>query len=294
MLWGWDRTGPYGWVNVDRMEGETRVVDGRRVTYQVDEPAVTVWLFGGSTAFGVGQRQDFTIASRMVREAEERGVGLCVENFGVSGYVNEQETSQFIDALKSGDPPDLAVFLDGANDTALGIERETVGLLDIGSDHRLSMSDEQREALAESARANGYKPRGDLDVSARLAAAQYERGVRRARAAAEVANVPVVFFWQPQLYTMPLDRPLVTDALDLWHIDRRSQPAIGRAVRAIADLSGVGPVDLTHVFDQVDEPIFFDRSHTNERGAELTAGAMMDELWPLIREAHERHELDRT
>ena len=58
------------------------VVDGRRATWR---PAVTpgcrpakVWMFGGSTAFGQGQRDDHTIASELARVAWEDGIAVDV------------------------------------------------------------------------------------------------------------------------------------------------------------------------------------------------------------------------
>ena len=45
-------------------------------------------------------------------------------NFGVSAYVNAQEALVFEDRLRSGERPDVALFLDGANEIAVAWERE--------------------------------------------------------------------------------------------------------------------------------------------------------------------------
>ncbi len=92
----------YGLVNVDWRSRYVNVVDGHRVTYEVDEPDQTVWLFGGSTAYGLGQRDEHTIASNLVRQAEADGHRIEVVNFGVSGYVNVQEAHVFEDRLRAG------------------------------------------------------------------------------------------------------------------------------------------------------------------------------------------------
>jgi hypothetical protein len=282
-LWGWDRNDRYGWVNRDRRTADMEVTNGRRVGLQVPDPTVTVWLFGGSTAFGFGQRSDRTIASQLVRLASERGVPIKVENLGVSGWVNWQETTLFEDRLAAGERPDIAVFLDGANDTALGIEREKYGLLDPAGTYLQTMTDQQRTDLAAQAAARGYTGHDDLDVAARLAADQYRRGVLHARELGAAAGVKVVEYWQPQLYTIPIGAPLVRDALDQWKITPERHDAVGRMVHEVARLSGTDPVDLTHVFDHVDGPIFYDTSHSNERGARITAQAMLEDLWPTVR-----------
>ncbi len=281
-LWGWDRGGPYGWENQDRATEEITVVDGRRRTYEVDDPQVTVWLFGGSTVFGIGQREDHTIASVLVRLAEERGVRIAVENFGVSGYVNWQETQQFHDALRFGARPDLAVFFDGANETTLAVDRERFGLFDDSVVHHLTMEDGQREDLAAAAEASGYESSGDVEAIGRLGAGQYRRGVRWARELSDEYDVPVVHFWQPQLYTMPVDAPLIRDALEQWQISEDSHRHMDRVVDRIAEASGVDPIDLTDVLDDASGPTFYDTTHTNELGARLTAEAMFEHLWPEI------------
>ena len=281
-LWGWNQGGPYGWTNKDRRTREVEVVNGRRTTLEVANPRVTVWMFGGSTAFGFGQRGDHTIASELVRLASERGVPIRVENFGVSGYVNAQETQVFEDQLAAGNRPDIAIFLDGANDTALGIERERYGLLDASVPYRQTMADDQRAALAVQAKARGYTSSDDLGVATRLAVGQYRSGVLRARQLGARYGVRVVHYWQPQLYTIPLDAPLVRDALAQWKISPDRHDRVGRAVADIARSSGTDPVDLTGIFDHVDGPIFYDTSHTNEQGALITAEAITTDLWPSI------------
>lgn len=284
MLWGWDRTGPYGWMNKDGATEHTVVREGKRASYELDDPDLTVWLFGGSTAFGVGQRTDHTIASQIVRIAQQRGHRLRVVNHGVSGYVNWQGSQYFIDELEAGGRPDVAIFLDGANETALAIEREAYGLLDPAETYHLSMEDDQRALLAQSAKARGYTPTGDLDLAARVGAEQYRRGVEAVRAAGEAHGVETLVLWQPHLYTMPLDRPLVVDALEQWDIDQQYQQEVGELARRLAAYSGVDPVDLTGIFDDVDAPVFFDVSHCNEFGALVQAEAIVEVLLPLLRE----------
>jgi hypothetical protein len=97
---------------------DTNVVDGRRVTWQpTDAPRLRVWMFGGSTTFGLGQRDDHTIASELAKGADAAGIPIEVTNFGVHGDVHWNETQRLREALASGAaPPDLVVFYDGWND----------------------------------------------------------------------------------------------------------------------------------------------------------------------------------
>lgn len=268
----------YGWRNIDLSSHWVNVVEGRRVTLEADSPELTVWLFGGSTIYGIGQRDGHTIASDLVREARRNGRSIEVVNFGVAGYVNWQETRVFADALRAGGRPDVALFVDGVNDLALGFEREVYGLLDVTTPLSLGATEDQQEELRAAAGARGWIETHDPGRQARLAAAQYRQGVRHAREVARESGVPVLHFWQPQLSTLPVDRPGVSTVLNNLHAAPGSLRRGARTVREAASLSGVGPIDLTHVFDRVSGPVFFDWAHTNEAGAAIMAAALYESL----------------
>lgn len=184
----------------------------------------------------------------------------------------------FADALRAGGRPDVALFVDGVNDLALGFEREVYGLLDVTTPLSLGATEDQQEELRAAAGARGWIETHDPGRQARLAAAQYRQGVRHAREVARESGVPVLHFWQPQLSTLPVDRPGVSTVLNNLHAAPGSLRRGARTVREAASLSGVGPIDLTHVFDRVSGPVFFDWAHTNEAGAAIMAAALYESL----------------
>ncbi len=79
-----------------------------------DQP--TVWMFGGSTTWGEGQRDDYTIASWLARIAEDQGVPIRIANYGQRGWTHFQEMVLFEQQIELLDAPDVAVFYDGANE----------------------------------------------------------------------------------------------------------------------------------------------------------------------------------
>lgn len=268
---------------VDARGDHVNIVDGRRATWQPDSPGaaeVTVWYFGGSTMFGIGQRDDHTIPSVVAKLAETDGITVRSWNFGVSADVNWTETLRFAEALGSDLPrPDLVVFYDGSNDQGLGFERVDTGRTDAGTSSRLSVSDGERAPLTDGPTIEDPAQRAAL--AAELAAAQYGRGVRVARALAADAGVPVVHFWQPQPFAK---EPGSADA-ELYRrleFDPALLPAARAAYDAIRERSGVDPIDLSRTLDDVEQPVFFDGSHTNELGARIVAAAMYERLRPLM------------
>jgi hypothetical protein len=77
-----------------------------------------VFVFGGSTTFGYGVADRDTIASYLqplLRAPEGRPAR--VYNFGHSGYYSTQERILFTRLVVAGHVPDVAIFVDGLNDS---------------------------------------------------------------------------------------------------------------------------------------------------------------------------------
>jgi len=91
-----------------------------RATYEpkkLSADAPVVWMFGGSTTWGEGQRDDYTIASYLARIAQDAGTPIRVVNYGQRGWTHFQEMILFEQLLASEPAPDVAIFYDGANET---------------------------------------------------------------------------------------------------------------------------------------------------------------------------------
>ena len=269
---------------------------GERASYLPEgaEPSdgLEVWFFGGSTMFGEGQRDEYTIPSQIARLAEQDGIVVRPVNMGHQGQLLWQEMLRLERELGRRSPPDLAVFYDGTNDFNYQIEdhrgQPTHGQL-TQVDEQLSGSGQpvprglshsptvsiwdQYETTSlvgkvlsrlgiDSASAAAQARSGERDgISTDLVAdvaSTFARSVELVRVVAAEADVPVSFYWQP-----------VRDSTDEYEALSAELPA--------------GVVDLTHAFDGVREPIFVDGGHTNELGAEIVAEAMYETLGPELR-----------
>jgi hypothetical protein len=151
--------------------------------------------------------------------------------------------------------------------------------VDPGVSSRLPVSDAERDQRAGTFpdwEEPAFGPeRDELEIT--LAAEQYGRGVRTARALAAQRDIPIVHVWQPQPFAKaasPADEELYR-RLDF---DPRILPASTRTYREIRERSGAEPLDLSTVFDDVDVPIYFDSSHTNELGARIVATELYERL----------------
>ena len=79
---------------------------------------IKIYVFGGSTTFGYGVPDDYTIPSYIQKILEQKcpNENFLVRNYGQGFYYSSQEMLLLISLIKDGDIPDWAVFIDGTND----------------------------------------------------------------------------------------------------------------------------------------------------------------------------------
>ncbi|MCU1497030.1 MAG: hypothetical protein JWM47_983 [Acidimicrobiales bacterium] len=263
---------------------------------------VRVWLYGGSGAFGLEQRDDHTIASALSALALREGITLEVSNRGMPGQAHWRNALRFAWDLTTDDPPDLVVFYEGAEEIDAAVSLDHRGAADVIAPYEAFAEDlfddmnaaggsapEDKRAVPEAPDTVAYlgwpqtdgswsspSTRSTPEAIGRLAVTRYERSLALSDDTAEGAGLPVRYFWQPSRYTR-------TGA----EADSAGDPGEDRARReqfaAASDALGDQVVDLTGVFAGIGDPLFVDGVHHNERGARVVAAAILDELRPDLR-----------
>ncbi len=76
--------------------------------------SLKIFVLGGSTTFGYGVPDEWTIPSHMQRILAEKNVE--VQNYGQGFYYSSQEMVLLWELIKAGKVPDIVVFIDGTND----------------------------------------------------------------------------------------------------------------------------------------------------------------------------------
>jgi lysophospholipase L1-like esterase len=264
-------------------------------------PPLRVWIFGGSTVWGVGVPDADTMPSQLARQASAAGrTCLEVTNLGVEAYVANQEVIFLIQQLKSGRRPDLVIFYDGLNDACVGgVGRtpeahnylvaiktafETSGSV-IGTLSRKSYFLRLVRALRR--RADSSSKEIDLSAQARATLDNYEANIAIVRALGEKYRFQTWFFWQPTLIygKKPLDRfeQVLADEMASENVGgpiRETFLAV-RAVYEEAERRSKASGDfefLGHLFDEVREPVYIDWMHLGPRGNEIVAAAIAAQL----------------
>lgn len=270
--------GPSKYVLADSSGEYTNVTDGERRTIppSCKCPRVTIWLMGGSAVFGLGQRDDHTIASELVRAGRQRGLALDVHNFGVPGWTLWDEYHAVTERLASGGTrPDLVVFVDGFNDALYSMIQTIVW--------GPRWDDPVVNEISEGGPSETFRDMSDEEATARLAQVGgpteigTRAGLRYAALRAEVQTrlgdeqVDSAFFVQPDAYASATQRDAVRfeASYDPVKID-----PVAEVLDAFTAVVGEHSVDLRHLFDDESAPMFLDIAHNSERGAAVVADAI--------------------
>jgi hypothetical protein len=78
-------------------------------------PKKILYCFGGSTTFGTLISDEHTFSALLMKLYLDRGDSVLVKNYGVCGYNADQETLEFLELLRIGHRPSIAIFMDGVN-----------------------------------------------------------------------------------------------------------------------------------------------------------------------------------
>lgn len=179
-----------------------------------------VFVFGGSTTFGYGLPNDFTIPS-YVQELLPSPKPARVYNWGRGFYFSSQERILSEALLVSGIVPDLAIFIDGLNEFYYADDRPRLSsrlelfvegwelvktipmirlMLPLGADVSAGSISETTRLVAEiRSQENGEYLKNrytDPGLAGRILD-RYRRNKTLIENAFKAHNVPVIFVWQP-------------------------------------------------------------------------------------------------
>ena len=247
------------------------IVDGSRLSWQPPEcdcRRLRVWVYGGSTTYGLNQRDEHTIASEIARVADEHGVTLDVSNRGEMGHLHWMEAERFAWDLTFEEPPDMVIFYDGVND---GWAASTLNIVGAG-DIRPMRDPTTFDLWQDTGRSGGRLPEGppgssfigtrtDVDLPPgtleRVMVERYNRARTLSRTAAEAHRVAVRYVWQPTRYSRPL-------VLSEPHMDGSSENAARATEQYVRTLLPDDVIDVVDALRGSDKPMFTDDVHHNE------------------------------
>jgi lysophospholipase L1-like esterase len=272
-----------------------------------------IFMFGGSTMWGWGSRDEFTIPSYVSKTlAKIPNAAPWVVNYGEAGYVTTQEVLTLMLELRRGNIPDVVVFYDGVNDAWSSFQNGVAGIpqnefnrvaefnsrdrlnLRGGVLEKLGMYRVARSVAGALGRSGGSRAarRQSIDpVVVDATVGTYFANVKLVNALAREFGFRAVFFWQPTMYS----KKVLSPDEDRWR--RQGEQRGGGVTRVFAEQyrafdaafkRRLGPTpmdnvhDLSGIFERDPRTIFIDRFHATEAGNETVAGAIAEVVQRLV------------
>jgi len=302
-LW---RYPPYKGQTIDIDEDGLRHTDYSRC----DAGAYTIWMFGGSALWGSGSPDSGTIPSLLANAYASRGHPVCIRNFGMLGWVSNQELVALVLMLKRSDiAPKLVIFYDGINDVLacwqyrrpglhLHVEviRERLESISApptaGSFFYLRNSNVARAVLPSPSLAlsmSGMPAVPHPDYLAAAGPAQkttsgaanalvsyYLRNLQVVAALAQQYGFRYAFFWQPALWAE--HKPLSDEEKAISRIQSNSVAGITSFFPAVYErMRSVRQPHLYYIgdaFNNVRTSLYLDYAHISPRGNAIVVQRM--------------------
>jgi hypothetical protein len=272
-----------------------------------NEPAVRLFLLGGSTMWGTGARDSLTIPSQLSRrialDPECRPVHVV--NMGESGYVSTQSIVRLELELQKGNVPEIVILYEGANDVYATYQNHAPGLPQNES-HRAT----EFNLLKEGGR---MRRLGLEDLLGRTLLASVVRSVQKALADTPAVSPPPLelagdvvrlyagnlvivdalskhfgfhyeTYWQPVVFSKKSPSPYEKRQSLLQQTVRPFFEEVYRRVKDDSVLRTHARFhDLSGIFDSSDRPVYLDFCHICEAGNAIIAERMYDDIKPFLR-----------
>lgn len=285
---------PYSYWTVTPLDGQFIHVDARGVRatpLNVPDDAPTLAFFGGSTVWGEGARDGYTLPALVGKRLAAAGTPYRVVNYGQTGYVLTQDMLLFQMRLLNGDVPQLAVFYGGFNDLLAGYSQDIAGV---------TLQEFQRMNDAEAGRAlRSGQPvlapyalplaRESIalvtpdDGAPAHVMARYVALVEMIERLAAAYGVRVLFVWQPSIV---FKQPLAPSEAAIYARMRQERAGFAERyqeadalLRAYVATRPDAPILLLNdLFVGDERAIFYDLIHVTEVGNAAIADALLPTL----------------
>lgn len=241
-------------------------------------PVRTLFVMGGSTVWGTGARDDFTIPSYLAKQLQERGHSVSVINYGETGYVVDQDVLFLLGRLRRGERPNVVVFYTGVNDVFAALQNRRPGLPQNENNRRMEFNLLQPESgakllMALTSGTQRVAALGDQVV------AHYCETARMVVGLGQQYGFRALFYWQPVIFGKDTRTAYEEAAYSRYAYTREFFDQVyGRIAAGPPPCAGLGVRDLSEVFSHDERPYYVDEVHLTEEGNERVAAAMLPSL----------------
>lgn len=234
----------------------------------------SLWIFGGSAAFGIGQRDEHTIASELVRLAAEDGIALTVKNLASPGDTIWDQYQVLRRHLIAGEvAPDVVVFYDGFNDVVARLAM--TALHGVDRDARSLMV--HRDLMAYIRELPSVELHGGAAGVGVVAAEEYLEVKELVDRLAAEEGISTLNLFQSDAISSDVQLAGYEEIVGMSPQELRNSD-LAVALDAAEQRLSPQVRSLRHLFDHDDEQVFIGVVHTDEIGARRSAEAIYQEL----------------
>lgn len=261
--------------------------DGIRKTRNPEyrEDLKKVFVFGGSTIWGTGVRDEFTIPSLLSKNLNRFKDSYFVINYGEAAYVSTQEVIFLIAQLREGNVPDYVIFYDGVNDIDAAFQTGKAGQIYNYSIWRMKLNmgakifnQMSKEALLNNSKLFSsidciirkyikkedlpkHSQRGLEELASQIIV-EYKKNINLVKKLSEIYGFKYIFIWQPSLFTVKSKTS--EEQRILTARDKNLERLYTYTYELINKLDIPHFYNLSHIFDNKTEAFFIDDCHVGE------------------------------
>jgi hypothetical protein len=297
----WRRT-PYKgrYINIDA-HGIRYTVPGK-VREGNTARKVKIFMFGGSTMWGEGVRDQFTLPSLVGQDLAARHVQAKITNFGEVAYVNTQELIELVLQLEQGNVPDVVVFYDGYTDVTAAFQNHSAGATLFEPKRELEYNISTRYHKLKtvfllstldrfyfgklikyfSNKLSYPKPASHESKTLEKDIVEiYLNNCKIIAALGKAYGFVPLFYWQPVIYTKnsltPFEKKFAPKPLgDLY---RQSHAVLQARSQEFAPYHFF---DISNLFATTHREVYLDFCHVNEKSNQIIAQRMASDLLQII------------
>lgn len=279
------------YINIDRY--------GRRLTWSNDiseqstSKPIRICLFGGSTMWGWGARDDYTIPSLVSKIVSEKcSTKVEVYNYGQLGFVSTQETIFLMQMLKNEAKPDIIIFYDGLNDCYSSFQSNLAGVSYSELERKSAFEESPLRILIRKILRNSYLYKFYLVRTRKLEAKSlqapssiewlaqetvnvYLNNVRVISALSNEYSFKYACYWQPVLFNKKLLSTREKKLFEKSKFWKELYDAVGYKIKQQNNLE---INDISGILSDIPEEIYIDPWHISENGNQIIAQRIASDI----------------
>lgn len=294
----------------------------RKTVYSVEnsvrfKPDYRIFMFGGSTMWGTGVRDEYTIPSLVGELLSRQGYHVEILNFGESGYVSSQEVVSLGLELQKNNIPNIVVFYDGVNNVFSSFQQGKAGIPQnefnrkkefntlISKKKSLFVFLESLKSLASFRFVVQLSQSGkslnvayndkELKQLAKETIDIYQQNMRLVYSWGEAMGFHSLFYWQPSIFDKKMLSEYEHEVVNnVEYIRDFNKIVKTQLIPQDVNHGSLSYYDISDLFYDEKEPVFIDYCHVSEYANTEIAKRMAKDLVSILESAGEDEKKNST